>query len=685
MAEVSVGSVVAPEKDELNDDNISKSSAGNEETLSNGRSSDARPRRASAGSTRSSAERSESGNSSQKVVSRYLRASTGSCHDLCKFGHSTETKEKKPFRKRSGKSLTKLSPDEIPVEILVSGGKKKKEVVASGGRKKEEVVLDVHGKADKKEDAVSGVQEKEEVVLDGQKKDEKKEEVVSGEQKKEEVVLGGQKEDGKNEEVVSGGPEKEEVVIGGPLIDTKDQSIDHKPSPNAKSLPTKPKTSLAKEMATKQKPSKSPNVLSRSKTNLIKPNLSTLTKSYSSKKNDSAVSKSLLPKFKPPSAKRSPSADPPEIVKSVCFPYAEVEDLVKQGSSTDDKTSRTAKKTTSVAKQKSSSPVKLKPVKVKPSSPSDDSGGMHGKGRTDSNAETGRKSMTAKASAKKVLAPPTATLSPKLSFKKTALINSGKSGNLKLVSPVKDRSRIRRVNSKESNSEKVTEKTLHVVAVENRNSVSGSIRGSNAISSPQSPLSADSLSRGKNPPLSSQEDNSDSEESAVVKDKATSKNSGSFGTGKEAPVKESPKKMTIRKNRVAVPEDNKHVSPVKMKFRMGKVMELQTDDNSPRRLRFRRARVLGLEEIKGDLRRRTSRKAAINTDTASAGNTSQKVVLKHQNVQGKKDAQGLLNNVIEETASKLAESRKSKVKALVGAFETVISLQETKPPTQVVT
>jgi hypothetical protein len=38
--------------------------------------------------------------------------------------------------------------------------------------------------------------------------------------------------------------------------------------------------------------------------------------------------------------------------------------------------------------------------------------------------------------------------------------------------------------------------------------------------------------------------------------------------------------------------------------------------------------------------------------------------------------------VIEETASKLVESRKSKVKALVGAFETVISLQDGKPTSQ---
>ncbi|KAA8541002.1 hypothetical protein F0562_024860 [Nyssa sinensis] len=57
---------------------------------------------------------------------------------------------------------------------------------------------------------------------------------------------------------------------------------------------------------------------------------------------------------------------------------------------------------------------------------------------------------------------------------------------------------------------------------------------------------------------------------------------------------------------------------------------------------------------------------------------SEKVVLRHQDVEGKKDVQSLLNNVIEETASKLVQTRKSKVKALVGAFETVISLQDAK-------
>ncbi|KAM3199617.1 hypothetical protein P3L10_031977 [Capsicum annuum] len=48
-----------------------------------------------------------------------------------------------------------------------------------------------------------------------------------------------------------------------------------------------------------------------------------------------------------------------------------------------------------------------------------------------------------------------------------------------------------------------------------------------------------------------------------------------------------------------------------------------------------------------------------------------------QVVQGKKESV-VSNDVIEETASKLREQRKNRVKALAGAFETVISLQEPK-------
>ncbi|KAF8646350.1 hypothetical protein HU200_065928 [Digitaria exilis] len=49
------------------------------------------------------------------------------------------------------------------------------------------------------------------------------------------------------------------------------------------------------------------------------------------------------------------------------------------------------------------------------------------------------------------------------------------------------------------------------------------------------------------------------------------------------------------------------------------------------------------------------------------------VTLRHQKTLEKKKSQMLYNNVIEETASKLVKTRKSKVKALVGAFESVIN------------
>ncbi|KAA8521417.1 hypothetical protein F0562_012091 [Nyssa sinensis] len=51
------------------------------------------------------------------------------------------------------------------------------------------------------------------------------------------------------------------------------------------------------------------------------------------------------------------------------------------------------------------------------------------------------------------------------------------------------------------------------------------------------------------------------------------------------------------------------------------------------------------------------------------------VAVKPHQQESKKDSPAY-NDVIEETASKLLEKRKNKVKALVGAFETVISLQE---------
>nr|XP_043615082.1 uncharacterized protein LOC122587075 [Erigeron canadensis] len=138
----------------------------------------------------------------------------------------------------------------------------------------------------------------------------------------------------------------------------------------------------------------------------------------------------------------------------------------------------------------------------------------------------------------------------------------------------------------------------------------------------------------------------------------------------------NPNKYT-RKGRTSFSED-KDEEAIKLRFRRGKILDVKSENNGPRRLKFRKGRVVEGKEADQHIARRSFDKK--NTkDRVDSNNAPESVVLKHQGEQEKKDAQVLFNNVIEETASKLVESRKSKVKALVGAFETVISLQDGKP------
>lgn len=62
-------------------------------------------------------------------------------------------------------------------------------------------------------------------------------------------------------------------------------------------------------------------------------------------------------------------------------------------------------------------------------------------------------------------------------------------------------------------------------------------------------------------------------------------------------------------------------------------------------------------------------------EEAEASTVKRPAVQGGQAAGGKKDAPGAYNDVIEETASKLLEKRKNKVRALVGAFETVIDYE----------
>ncbi|KAI5330194.1 hypothetical protein L3X38_029592 [Prunus dulcis] len=110
----------------------------------------------------------------------------------------------------------------------------------------------------------------------------------------------------------------------------------------------------------------------------------------------------------------------------------------------------------------------------------------------------------------------------------------------------------------------------------------------------------------------------------------------------------------------------------------------EVDDSQSNGAKIKREKVVMKNQerdLEGSRRKSFRRKYGRGGMLNGTDTSPEKVVLRHQDVKGRKDVQNLFNNVIKETASRLVESRKSKVKALVGAFETVISLQDARPST----
>ncbi|XP_073159401.1 uncharacterized protein [Henckelia pumila] len=428
---------------------------------------------------------------------------------------------------------------------------------------------------------------------------------------------------------VSGEP-REKILKHKLSIDTNKQSLNLKLSPGIKSLSPKPKISL-------------------------------IVKSHSPRRNASSGDYKKLPKFKSSSVRKSVSLDPPEVIKREILPLSkQVEVPVQEGIVTDAKPSRT-KKRTGYQSDKRSPSLRSKLVNVKvPLSSVENS---DGKGRRNDDVKTGRKMTDLKASGKRALKSSAAPLSPRVTRNKKASVIARKTRSSKLASPTKDQNRLLRAETKTCDDENVPEKTLHVIETGTRSDSLHSI--------------SDDMSHGKSPSLLSHEKHDNEiDHNGGEADELVLSDKGSMKNEKVESVTENGKK-TLIKSRVILSED-KCRSPVKLKFRSGKVVDLMSDNNNPRRLKFRKRNVAGAGNIKTGVSTRTYKKTGDDGAT-DAKLSSEKVVLKHQDVQGKKDDQLLFNNVIEETASKLVKSRKSKVKALVGAFETVISLQEKTP------
>ncbi|GLU12447.1 hypothetical protein SLE2022_291280 [Rubroshorea leprosula] len=158
-----------------------------------------------------------------------------------------------------------------------------------------------------------------------------------------------------------------------------------------------------------------------------------------------------------------------------------------------------------------------------------------------------------------------------------------------------------------------------------------------------------------------------------------------------------------KKAGIHIPKD-KQLIIKKMNFKKGRVIELQPQDFTPRKLKFRQrmpvdSKNVDNQNVKDDVRsinsvdftaQRLKFKQRMHVDNKNSYSQNVKgdgtdAYSIGKNVEGmvdeKKESGGLLNNVIEETASKLVEARRSKVRALVGAFESVFSLLDTKTVT----
>ncbi|KAM7516730.1 hypothetical protein LguiA_006313 [Lonicera macranthoides] len=399
--------------------------------------------------------------------------------------------------------------------------------------------------------------------------------------------------------------------------------------------------------------------------------------------------KTTVAKLKPSPHSKTHSPDPPEVIKrEIMLPSKKVEASSKQRPLNIKKVMENEMKMISSTKRSPAAKTKPAPVSVKPSSSLNVSVGLINRRKSEikSGKLPGRSIMTVK----KIRAPPTASLSPKPSVSRVVSLNPRKTSSLKVVPPLKDQNVIKKAEPRQPNTDKVPEKTLHIVETKIKKEDLPSVQDDGIIQIP-SPSPSLSLSLSLSQSLPSPKSLSDPS-SSTLSSHGEDIEESEYTTDSEAEEFESENDDVVdidegnnnkiqRKGGVVLSEDNE-CAEGKLKFRRGKIVDLQCENNGPRRLRFRRGRIVGdNEDRKGDARKRRFKKREVDNGANGSSPNSEKVILRHQDAQVKKDSQGLFNNVIEETANKLVESRKSKVKALVGAFETVISLQEIKPST----
>ncbi|XP_010453678.1 PREDICTED: bromodomain adjacent to zinc finger domain protein 2B-like [Camelina sativa] len=221
----------------------------------------------------------------------------------------------------------------------------------------------------------------------------------------------------------------------------------------------------------------------------------------------------------------------------------------------------------------------------------------------------------------------------------------------------------------------VEEKTLYVIKMETGDEIVETDQNQRCVM--DSPPTDDPKSQDEADCIESE---ADDDESSQEEDDDDNENMMSFSEANN---------ITRQGKSTALSAESAKEERLKQRVKRGKIVDLRSQgNNSPRKLKFKRGRVVAGADTNsksGSRRRLKTKGTNLSNDKEQQQQQQQKptVVLKHQETDNKRDSRVLLyNNVIEETANKLAQTRKSKVKALVGAFESVISLQEkTSSPT----
>ncbi|KAK8710129.1 hypothetical protein V6N13_145468 [Hibiscus sabdariffa] len=261
-----------------------------------------------------------------------------------------------------------------------------------------------------------------------------------------------------------------------------------------------------------------------------------------------------------------------------------------------------------------------------------------------------------------------ASLSRRASLTGPISLTARKNRSLKVVLPQKNQNEVESATTEqlldehvESNSDTLEEKTLYVIKLETENVMLESNKNENCAVEVSPPVQDESE-------YAATEANHDSD-SAYDEDKMINM--------EETDISEGENRGMPRNDEIVFSNSNDY-QLVESSFSRGKIVDVLSDNNGPWQLKFGQGSVLEENQNSITEDRITFTRRGDNGNPNDNESGEEKVVLRHQDVLEKQDGNGLFNIVIEETANKLVETRKSKVKALVGAFETVISLQDAR-------